>query len=202
MEVNEKSINAWIAYWKDYIGNYDLPTWDSIPNFGLYMEQVITFLRDSLHYIDDGISAEPIITAAAINNYVRKKYMPQPIKKRYYRHHIAYLIILCALKQSLSISEIQTILPMDTPEEELHTFYNAFTQRHKRAAGYFINRVENVKNTIANDENLERLFKNNASEIIIDVALIASFAKLLSERLISSGGSLPFPTDDSLPDKD
>ena len=191
MEINEKTVDTWISYWKNYIGNYDLPSWDRIPDFGLYMEQVVTYLKDSLRYIENGAKDDPVITSSAINNYVRKKFMPQPIKKRYYRRHIAYLIILCALKQSLPISDIQTMLPSDISEDDLCDFYTAFVSRHKRAADYFINRVERVKNKIVKDSALDSIFQDNASEIIIDVALIASFAKLLSERLLSSGGELP-----------
>ena len=195
MEINEQRIDEWIAYWKKYIGEFEFPSWDSIPDFGLYMEQVVTFLRNCLNYMDDGNAKEPVITASAINNYVRKKFMPQPINKRYYRTHIAYLIILCSLKPSLSISEIQTVLPMDASEDELHEFYDSFTRQHKRIAGYFVNRVERLKKVIVKESDKEDIFKDNASELIVDVALLASFARLLSERLINFGSDMPEETD-------
>ena len=195
MEINEKHVDAWIAYWKEYVGNYDLPSWDMIPDFGLYMEQVVTFIRNTLSYMERDPDDDPVITASAINNYVRKKYMPQPVKKRYYRSHIAYLIVLCALKHSLSISEIQKILPMDIQEEELRQFYTEFTKQHKRASEYFIKRIESAKRLIMSDSNLESIFRNNATELVIDVSLISSFAKMLSERLLSSSGDLPIPDD-------
>ncbi len=196
MKINITNIDKWISYWKEYIGNYDLPSWDQIPDFGLYMEQVVTFLRDCLKYIDSGNPDEPAITASAINNYVRKKLMPQPVKKKYYRNHIAYLIILCALKQSLTISDIQALVPDDAGEKEFRKFYDAFVEQHKRAADYFIDRVESVKEMIVNDEFLDNNFKDNTTELIVDVALLSSFAKLLSERLILSGFTIP-GTDDS-----
>ena len=189
MEINEKTVDAWIAYWKNYIGNYDLPAWESIPDFGLYMEQVVTFIKDCLKYIDGG-EDDAVITASAINNYVRKKYMPQPVKKRYYRKHLAYLIILCALKQALSMSDIQAVIPMDASEEQLREFYESFVQQHKRAADYFIDLVDQAKNTILKDCALNSLFRDNATELIVDSALIASFAKLISERIIRSGDIL------------
>jgi len=196
MEINEQRIDEWIAYWKKYIGEFEFPSWDSIPNFGLYMEQVVTFLRNCLKYMDDGTTDDPVITASAINNYVRKKFMPQPIKKRYYRTHIAYLIIICALKPSLSIAEIQAVLPMDTTEDELHEFYDNFTKQHKRIAGLFINRVERLKRVLIKESNPDELFKDNATELVVDVALLASFARLLSERLINFGHDMPEPEDE------
>ena len=97
-----------LARWENFISNYSLPAWDAIPDFGLYMEQVVTFLSDSLSFVP--VPEEPkdrLITAAAINNYVRLKLMPAPVKKRYYRIHIAYLIMIFTLKQSLSIQDVQ-----------------------------------------------------------------------------------------------
>lgn len=185
MEINRKTADAWISYWENYIGNYELPTWEQIPDFGLYMEQVVTFLKNCLSYMERNTNDDAVITASAINNYVRKKLMPQPIKKRYYRTHIAYLIVLCALKQSLSISEIQSMIPIEAGEEELKAFYTEFTHQHKRAAGYFIERVKNIKDIIVNDKDLHDIFKDNATEIVVDVALITSFAKTVLDKLIS-----------------
>ncbi len=200
MEINEKLIDQWLAYWKDNIGNYELPTWDSIPDFGLYMEQVVTYLRKELKYLDKGSESDCVITAAAINNYVRKKNMPQPIKKRYYRTHLAYLLILCALKPSLSISEIQTLIPMDAGEEELHLFYEAFRQQHKRSAEFFITRIERLKKLLARNEFLGNAFRDPSTELIVDVALLSSFTKVLSDRLLTSTdmfGSAPDGIQDS-----
>ena len=192
MEINRKTADAWISYWENYIGNYALPTWEQIPDFGLYMEQVITFLKNCLNYMERSTNDDSVITASAINNYVRKKLMPQPVKKRYYRTHIAYLIILCALKQSLSIAEIQSMIPAEAGEEELKVFYTEFTERHKRAAGFFIERVKSIKDMIVHDKDLHDLFKDNATEIVVDVALITSFAKVVMDRLISGESLAPY----------
>ncbi|MBO5993945.1 MAG: DUF1836 domain-containing protein [Firmicutes bacterium] len=183
MELDEKAIDQWLAYWKNYIGDYQLPAWDTIPDLGLYMEQVVIYLRKELKYLDKGPNSECVITAPAINNYVRKKFMPQPIKKRYYRTHLAYLLILCALKPSLSISEINTLIPMDTGEDELHQFYDAFRQQHKRSAEFFISKIETLKSLVVKDKFLGNAFKDPAKEIVVDVALLSSFTKILSEKL-------------------
>lgn len=77
MEINRKTADAWISYWENYIGSYDLPSWEQIPDFGIYMEQVVTFLKKCLSYMETSNESDSIITASAINNYVRKKIMPQ-----------------------------------------------------------------------------------------------------------------------------
>ncbi|MBQ4467242.1 MAG: DUF1836 domain-containing protein [Firmicutes bacterium] len=155
------------------------------------MEQVVTYIRNSLKYLERSPEEDSVITASAINNYVRKKFMPQPVKKRYYRTHLAYLLILCALKPSLSISEIQAIVPMDISEDDLHSFYEAFIQQHKRAADFFINRVERLKKLVVRDEFLGNAFQDPATEIIVDVALISSFTKALSDKMFVIEDGVP-----------
>ena len=68
--------------WEKYLKEYSLPLWEDIPNFGLYMEQVLVLLKEYLDYLPPELKDEQLITAAAINNYVRNKYMPEPKKKR------------------------------------------------------------------------------------------------------------------------
>ena len=45
-----------------------------------------------------------------INNYVKHGIMPPPNKKKYSREHIAYLIIICSLKQALPIQDIKELI--------------------------------------------------------------------------------------------
>ena len=192
MEHDNDFIEKKLRRWEKFLNEYKLPAWEDIPDLGLYMEQVVTFLKKCLSYMETSNESDSIITASAINNYVRKKIMPQPVKKRYYRTHIAYLIILCALKQSLSIAEIQSMIPAEAGEEELKVFYKEFTERHKRAAGFFIERVKSIKDMIVHDKDLHDLFKDNATEIVVDVALITSFAKVVMDRLISGESLAPY----------
>ena len=97
--------------WEKFLAAYRLPDWDAIPDFGLYMEQVVQLLKQYLDYLPPELKQAEPITAAAINNYVRTKLLPEPRKKRYYRIHIAYLIMICTLKQSLRLSMLSTLLP-------------------------------------------------------------------------------------------
>ena len=120
--------------WEKYLQNYRLPDWDEIPNFGLYMEQVTALLQEYLDYLPPELKEEQFITAATINNYVRIKVMPEPIKRRYYRSHIAYLIIILTLKHSLSIALIQKLIPLGLSEEELREVYTGYAARHRSDA--------------------------------------------------------------------
>ena len=105
--------------WEKYLNEFRLPRWEEIPDLGLYMEQIIDLLKQYLDYLPPELKEEQFITAATINNYVRTKVMPEPKKKRYYREHIAYLLMILTLKQTLSIAMIQRLIPNGMSREEV-----------------------------------------------------------------------------------
>ncbi|MCC8357226.1 MAG: DUF1836 domain-containing protein [Oscillospiraceae bacterium] len=85
-----------------------LPRWDDLPDLDLYMDQVLSLVD---HYLGDypGFD-EKGLTASMVNNYVKLKVVPAPVRKRYTRTHLAHLIIICVLKPCLSITFIQQLL--------------------------------------------------------------------------------------------
>ena len=85
MKYDEALIAGKLRRWEKYLDNYRLPEWEEIPDFGLYMEQVIVLLKQYLDYMPPELKEEQFITAATINNYVRMRVMPGPEKKRYIR---------------------------------------------------------------------------------------------------------------------
>ena len=114
MSYNKALIAHKLQRWDQYITDYHLPQWESIPDFGLYMDQVVLLLERYLSFIPPvNEEKERIVTASAINNYVRLKLMPAPKKRKYYRVHICYLIMILTLKQSIGISQVQKIIPWD-----------------------------------------------------------------------------------------
>ena len=183
--------------WEKYLNNYRLPAWEQIPDLGLYMEQVIALLRQYLDYLPPELKEEQFITAAAINNYVRTRIMPEPYKKRYYRIHIAYLLLICTLKQGLSMALIQRLLPVGLSEEELHALYDSYAQRHRLAAAFFMDQVRLVAGPILDHENPDPYSTSNPEELIVSAAIVGGLSRLLAEKLmllegkdVTNGGSI------------
>ena len=137
MNFDKDLVAGKLRRWDRYLNRYHLPAWEEIPDIGLYMEQVVTLLRGYLDYLPPELKEEEAVTAAAINNYVRTRAMPGPVKKRYYRLHLAYLIMICTLKQGLGISLVQRLIPSELTEEELCPIYTEYIGRHSLAAVYF-----------------------------------------------------------------
>ena len=105
--------------------NYRCPRYDQLPDLPLYSEQLIDILtRLTVPLLGDG--REPVLTPSMINNYVKQKLIPPPVKKRYDRTHLAYLYCICLLKQVFSIQEISSMFQIQTAYISFPAAYDYF----------------------------------------------------------------------------
>ncbi len=181
MQFDREVIAAKLRRWEKYLYNFQLPEWDMIPDFGLYMDQIIGLLTEYLDYLPPEIKSDRIITAATINNYVRMKIIPEPQNKKYFRTHIAYLIMICTLKQTLSIATIQSIVPLGMSEDEVRELYSGYVRRHRATADAFVDHVRETAAPILMKEEGSAVL---TSDIIFSTAIMGGFCKLLSEKMI------------------
>lgn len=105
---------------------YQPPSWEALPDLGLYMDQVITFLERQLSPLCLTSINDKIITPAMINNYVKMQLIPRPVGKKYEQSHLAALLILCTLKQVLPMEAIGRLLP--NPGEDIRNMYEKFCE--------------------------------------------------------------------------
>ena len=183
MAYDDRLVAKKLLRWEKYLLGYRLPAWEEIPDFGLYMEQVITLLKQYLNYYPPDVKGEQTITAAAINNYVRNRVMPGPRKKKYYRIHIACLVMIFSLKQGLSIAMIQKLIPGEATEEQAREVYTAFAARHRQAARYFTEQVRAAAAPILAPEEADGP-TGGTIELITAAAVIGGFSRLLAEKLL------------------
>jgi len=111
--------------------DYRLPRWDELPDFDIYMDQVITLIERYLNILDDG--QERIITNSMVNNYVKLKLIPKPNKKKYNKEHIAYLIAITLLKQILTIGEVRDGIAYQAKISGTHHAYNLYCEEQEKA---------------------------------------------------------------------
>lgn len=198
MQYDEALVAGKLRRWEVYLEKFSLPEWEDIPDLGLYMEQVIVLLKQYLDYLPPELKDEDQpITAAAINNYVRTKIMPSPDKKKYYRVHIAYLIMICTLKQSLSIAMIKRFIPLEISEDELRQTYESFARRHSLSAKRFVDEVRIASAKILGHEDDSEYPVDRIDELISHVAIMGGWSRLLAEKLLllegltlENGGSI------------
>ena len=188
MEYDRELIAHKLQRWDKFITDYHLPDWDSIPDFGLYMDQVIVLLEQYLSFIPAPVGGkERFVTSSTINNYVRLKIMPAPVKRKYFRVHIAYLIMILTMKQSISISDVQKIMPEGADIPSVRRAYEDYSQKFREIALFFNRQMQGAWDDLHSSEPSEsgRPDERGAtSRLVIESALIAGFSKILAEKLI------------------
>ena len=110
---------------EEMIMKIHIPRWNELPEIDLYLDQVVNYLEKYLEQYNSN-KDDKIITKTMINNYVKLGIMPAPEKKKYSREHIAYLIVICVLKQVYSISDIGKLISLTIQSFELSKAYNRF----------------------------------------------------------------------------
>lgn len=177
--------------WEAYLNDHALPSWEELPELELYMDQVVALLNSYLGFLPKEVGMDAVVTAAAVNNYVRKKIIPSPVKKRYSRIHLAYLLMICSLKQSVSISYIQQMVPLSLSEDQVHDIYNSFAAQHRRTTLYFVQQVNQEASRLLAEGKTDDDGVNN---IVTAFAVTAGLSRMATEKLILM--QEPFTTED------
>lgn len=108
------------------------PRWEQLPGIALYMDQVTGYLNEVFAPLCPP-GEEKVLTKAMVNNYVKQKVMAPPANKKYGRTHVAQLLVICALKQVLSIQEVARMIRMQAEVCEMQRAYDYFCDQLETA---------------------------------------------------------------------
>ena len=103
-----EALSEWLTKSKDF----QLPSFKELPTVPLYMEQVVSYINDTLTPLLSGDDASKL-TSFMVNNYVKAKIIKEPDRKKYNEEHLGYLLAICFLKRTLSMSELSLLIQMD-----------------------------------------------------------------------------------------
>lgn len=102
--------------------------WEDLPDLSLYMDQVIEYMpRQLIRY-----GEEERLTSAMVNNYIKDGLLPRAEGKRYGKEHLAYLTVICALKQVMPVRDAG-LLAVPEEGQEIRTSYEEFRSQLDRA---------------------------------------------------------------------
>lgn len=105
----EDDVKSFLAKLQRKLKSIDYIKTEDIPNIGLYMDQVTTFMEEELkackRYEED-----KVLTKTMINNYAKNNLLPAPERKKYSKQHILTLLFIYYFKNILSINDIHAIL--------------------------------------------------------------------------------------------
>ena len=104
---------------------FHCPRFEELPDLDLYMDQVLQVLDTHLYlFIEPGETR--VMTKTMINNYVKHGIIYAPVKKKYTRYHLAYLIVVSFLKKVYSMQEISSLLQFQMISYPFERAYNYF----------------------------------------------------------------------------
>ena len=151
---------------QETLPKYHLVRFEEFPNIDLYLDQVVTFLEKNLE--DFAPSEEDkIITKTMINNYVKHKIINPPVNKKYNKEHIAFIFVICILKQVYTINDIAELIHLAIDTVSPAKAYNHFCNELEKA----------IKLTFAGEEYPRRQLMTK--EIYILRNVVQSFANKL-----------------------
>lgn len=154
-----------------------LPRFNELPDIDLYADQVITYLNTHLVLFN---GEQHPITRTMINNYVKQGVVSSPIKKKYNRKHLAYLFVVCILKNVFSISEICELIQYQNSVTDIQKGYDTFCTEMENA----IHKSFNCEMLEINEEDVAeiRLLKLTVSAVANKLYMQKIIAERISEN--------------------
>lgn len=144
--------------------------WDQLPDFALYMDQVLSYMdRQVIRFDeDDGL------TAAMVNNYTKSGLVPRASGKKYGRDHLAYLTAICILKRVMSTRDMDLLIREELQgERPVSDGYAAFCASLDKAL------------SLTADEIAQRTEPDDLADAAIHFALMSYAAGVASSRYVT-----------------
>lgn len=117
------TLDQWL---KDLVDKHPAE-WSLLPDIGLYMDQVQTYIdrQLGLYRRDDH---DRLLTPAMINNYIKDDLIPRAEVKKYTPVHLALLIMIGTLKQVMSIPNLNQLLSTYREPADVSELYNRYLE--------------------------------------------------------------------------
>ncbi|MGK0465394.1 DUF1836 domain-containing protein [Clostridium sp.] len=191
MDYNKETLDELV---REIIGAKDVSLTE-IPCVDLYMDQVTTFFDEKLSSLKRN-DEDKILTKTMINNYTKGKVLMPAKNKKYTNEHMILLTLIYNLKQTISISDINTIfnyiINVKTSKDtsiSLENLYNNFLDIKEVQNQDFALDVDKYSEYIK--VKIKKMGKEDGelTELILMVLLLinkANMQKRMAEKLIDN----------------
>lgn len=155
---------------------FHLPRFRDLPEIELYMDQVIFTVEKYLSALKVG--EKSLLTPSMVNNYVKNGVIPPPEKKRYTRDHLAQIIIICTLKQTIELSDISVILKKGADRFGMEKAFDAFADLYEKNIKAL---VDDARAADTSDLGIDMEYKT-----IVDDAVLSGASRIIVEHALAS----------------
>ncbi|WP_155285864.1 DUF1836 domain-containing protein [Lacticaseibacillus zhaodongensis] len=149
------------------------PRWTDLPQFDLYMDQVVQFVNDLVRPAGMGE-----LTPTMVNNYVKKGIITAPKKKKYTRGQLANIIVIAILKPVFSLDTIAGGIRYQLKNREAQQAFDAFILQfasavHSIAANFggelVINSLSEADTTVIQDAMGQLAIKAVVQKLLVEM---------------------------------
>ena len=161
------------------IENFKKISWESIPDYGLYSMQLLDYLEEHLLSFFPGTLS---LSQSMINNYVKKEILPKPVNKKYYREHIAMLIVIVVLKEVIPLEGIKEGIELQLDIMGIERAYNEFAEILEKTLNGILGSIEKGQ-IIGTDE-----FETNLENVALAIAVKAFCYQTVTREILKSKG--------------
>ena len=166
---------------KESIRGFRLPKIEEIPDVGLYLDQTTKFISDRLQPLGN-----ITLTNSMASNYVKKKLVPNPVKKRYDRDRIGYLIFIALAKTVLTLEDIQLILSIQQESYDKETAYKYFCREFENTLYYVFGLRDSLRDIGEELTGEKTILRNAIITIAHKIYLEKCFAYIREMNLVEN----------------
>lgn len=180
--------------WLEGASSYELPSFKELPTVPLYMEQVTAYINKTLAPMSP--KDNEILTSFMVNNYVKARIIKEPVKKKYNEEHLGYLLAICSLKNSLTMSELSHLIALDDEVSDdksvLYGFFRIMSKgvykstislAQKRVDRFAKEYEENMKK---DPEAAQQRLVDSLGLVALRMSIQASVYRIVSEALLDT----------------
>lgn len=189
----EKEIEELKKYLEN-VSSFALPQYKELPGVELYMEQVLKYINGTLDSLT--LDQENMLTSFMVNNYVKAKMIDLPVKKKYSKEQIGYLLAICLMKSTISMSDMSLLLELDSSvsldKGRLYAFWaNMESSILRETAKKTLARVESFTKSYSSSKGKNRQKADDDARaslglIALRLAIQSQANKLISDSIIAS----------------
>jgi hypothetical protein len=164
-----------------------------LPRIELYLDQLLALVDGELSFMKLP-DEQTMVTGAMVNNYVKRHLVPAPVKHRYTRRHVCYVICVCAFKRVFSIAQVAQIVKMaEGSRLNLEHAYDqlcaalecALAEQFAVGADFVVPAVEPVISLV--DERGGEV--STSLERTLEAAVVSLASKIYVEQMLALGSA-------------
>ncbi len=160
----------------DSVREFRLPRYHEIPDVGLYLEQTTKYIAGYLSPLQEGC-----ITSSMISNYVKKGLIESPVKKRYCRDQIAYLVFIAVAKNVLSLDALTDFIHLQQQTYSVQKAYDYFCEEFENILQYTFELKDTV-DVVGEDSTDEKRLLYSCVAAVVQMVYLEKCLSMLAAR--------------------